>query len=228
MNRIAIEEEMNHAVVSLGGRRVDEMESVGKSPNFLNADYIFESEDIIVELKAMDGDSFEKSAEWITDLFYEWVERGILPQPEDGKAKYSLADVPFEEAIRAYKKVRATVMDNVKKANNQIKSTREQLGRPNAKGVLLLANGGNTFLELDVALFVIARIFGQERGRNKHYTGIDRVVYFTAKPPTCQRSSRVSARTRRFGSQVRSAGTRRSCRRFLSVCVKHGWLGSNT
>ena len=51
MKLIDIEKEFDNFVPEVGGQRVDEL--IGKSPNFDNADYVFDDDKIVAELKCL-------------------------------------------------------------------------------------------------------------------------------------------------------------------------------
>jgi hypothetical protein len=60
-----------------------------------------------------------------------------------------------------------------KKANRQIKQTKDYFGLHQAGGVLIIANIGNTGLIPSLALFVLANLIHDQ------YSGIDAIIYFT-------------------------------------------------
>lgn len=73
---------------------------------------------------------------------------------------FSLVKKPIERAI--------------KKANRQIKQTKEYFGLKDGAGLLLLANDGNYSFESNHIISIASKILSTQ------YSGIDGFVYFTA------------------------------------------------
>jgi hypothetical protein len=69
--------------------------------------------------------------------------------------------------------VRKPLANRIKKANKQIKETKDYFHVPNYKGVLILVNDGNYSLESDAVMYLLDRIVNTEN------TGIDSIIYFT-------------------------------------------------
>lgn len=63
----------------------------------------------------------------------------------------------------------------VKRANRQIRQTKEHFGIPNAAGLLLLANDGDFVMKPSVVMYLLANLLTPGR-----YTSIDAITYFAA------------------------------------------------
>ncbi|MES1147161.1 MAG: hypothetical protein ABUL49_00235 [bacterium] len=180
MERIAIEPELDKVVDAMGGIRVSTL--VGLSPDFDNADYLFEAERVVAELKILEKDSFSDFAGHVKQAILGAIKAGKLPPPKPGKTIYETADLPFEDQRRVFEKLRGPLKLVIQKANKQIKATKKRLGLPDFQGVLFLANDGNTALEFATVLYLLSSLFFGLEGK-RVFSGIDRVVYFTANLP---------------------------------------------
>lgn len=72
MELLNIENEFDKFVSDVDGQRVDDI--IGKSPNFLNADYIFSEDKIVAELKCLQDNKLndKKLNKKITKLYEKW------------------------------------------------------------------------------------------------------------------------------------------------------------
>lgn len=178
---IPIEEACDAAFEKIGGVRVDsiiaaspKLTGADGTPNFSNADYLFQSDGVIAELKNLEEDPMKGPAfkEKVAKLIDRWANEGKslvygdildtskLPE-ECAQEFYGLLRSPFENSV-------------LKKANKQIRETKVALNLPNAKGLLLLANEGNLTFDPGVTFYLLDHAL---RGQ---YSNIDHVIFFTA------------------------------------------------
>ena len=153
---IEVEREFDAFFDSLGFRRVSEI--VGDSPDFPNADYINETDKIVVELKVLDKDYFVDGG--FIDRF-----RGFVPAPvnvnADGTGQYKVTLPPknregkydtFEEPLRRV----------LKKANKQIKETKKHLLSENDRGFVVLVMNGFVSLDPPTVAEMISALLNDE------------------------------------------------------------------
>lgn len=155
-----------------GGEVVEDL--VGKSPSFLNADYLFRSEGVVAELKRLVEDKSQDAAikAKLSSLSSAWVQRRLVP-PAYSRVRIESRTLP-PECQREIMAVFAKPMrQQILKANSQIKSTISNLSIPAGQGLLILVNDGNFALEADAALYLIGRVLGS-RCRS-----INSVIYLT-------------------------------------------------
>ena len=155
-----------------GGEVIEDL--VGKSPGFLNADFLFRSEGVVAELKRLVEDNSQNTAirAKLSSLSHGWIERRLVP-PAYGRVRMESRTLPLEcqrEVMAVFAK---PMRQQILKANSQIKSTIANLSIPTGQGLLILVNDGNFALEADAALHLIGRILGS-RCRS-----INSVIYLT-------------------------------------------------
>lgn len=193
--RIKVPEEFAHCVRSLGGVVLDDQLV---APSFLNADYWFPGARVVAELKCLVDDPSLRPdfLERNTVLYRKWVAAGLVPS---GKRTIRIQDLPlqcFVEWLALHK--RRFENSTLKKANRQIRETKQYLGAPDATGVLLLVNEGNLFMTPGMVGNMLAHLLVDQ------YSMINAIVYFstneqieTAKTPPAMfwNVMRVGART---------------------------------
>lgn len=173
-----VERELDVAVRNAGGCRVDAL--VGQKPGHRAADYIFDSDKVIAELKCLEKDQINdpKFIEKTTDLYLRnaKVDRSI-PRifgtvtlessrfSEDVQRQLAeLYLVPISRAIRS--------------ANQQIDETKVHLKRDEHLGVLLLVNDGNTALHPGNVCWALF-----ESLKSGDFPHINHVIFFTVNLP---------------------------------------------
>ena len=169
---IDVERAFAEFVPTFGGRLVDSM--VGKSPAFANADYLFDKDGIVVELKRLVDDKSEDVAlqNRIQAKFDTWMDDGTIPLVY-GRVRIESKSLPLacqRELIDLYK---PPLQRRIIKANKQIKTTMQHLRLSNHKGVLLLVNDGNYAIESNAVLYLVGRVLG------KNFRHINSVLYCT-------------------------------------------------
>ena len=141
-----IEAKFNKVVCQIGGDLVQNR-LLSKSPGFENADYVFDKENVIAELKVLrKNPSLESELQKkIQAKFNKWMDQGKLVFY--GQVRMESNNLPEEmqwELLRIYSE---PVRRVIKKANKQIRETKNQLKMPNAQGLVIIVNDGNYTLQ---------------------------------------------------------------------------------
>lgn len=121
-----------------GGKRINDL--VDGTPDFSNADYIFEIQGVIVELKILktefsETDSHQQKFEELVD---SWRANGRLNE-EMIAGRAALPEVFITQHMFMLRK---QIEGISKKANRQIRETKERIGFKNAKGLVIYLNDG--------------------------------------------------------------------------------------
>ena len=175
--RLNIEVEFAECVRAAGGQIVDEI--LPEPRGFKNADYLFRDERVVAELKCLEKDVV-KTVEFndkVLTLCRDWERDGLFRPPGAGPFVLKVHELPEACARSFLELIKKPLESVVKKANRQIRETRDHFGMPEAKGLLLLANDGNLSLELDVVVWLLNRILANQ------FSCIHSVIYFTANFP---------------------------------------------
>lgn len=171
--RIPVEIEMNRFVRKFGGKTVSDVIATN-NPTFANADYIFEKENIIAELKCLTEDKSNDSKQKarISALFERYVRSGRMPYFA-GLRVIQSKDCPTDLQKELYRIFARPIRRQLDKANQQIRETRKFLKMENAHGLVLLANDGNYRLEPAQLVHCVELALGNR------FSAIDTVVVFT-------------------------------------------------
>lgn len=166
MKGCADEKTFDTFVESVGGHRID---TLHPHPDFLNADYIFPKNKVIIELKILETEVQN------TDQFREKMvvmHRNLFAKYK--KTPLSLdSDASFEYLKCFIDLFRSPIARIVKKANNQIKSTKKNLNYPHYRGILLLVNDNLKELPPRLMLATLGRIL------NGSCSSIRAMIYLT-------------------------------------------------
>ena len=167
---LPVESTFNRIIQEMGGKRVDAM--LDETPDWDNADYVFESPAIVAELKEVHQDSNDDAglSERITKIYEKYMKLGAVP-PIFGSQKIRIDQLPEECRLEMMTPFKRKLEGPVKKAAKQIKETKRQLGLPDAAGMLILVNEGSTFLNPALAFHFLHHIL------NKQYRSIDHIVF---------------------------------------------------
>jgi hypothetical protein len=175
--RIDVTKEFAECVRSIGGTVLDD---VLKAPDFKNADFLFPEYNVVAELKCLTEDplkdlDFHKR---ITALHKSWADRGLVATNTGPTLSINLRGIPeicaYEMLAILRKKFESKI---ITRANKQIRETKARLDADDAKGILIIANDGNSLYPPSLLAHVVARSIGSEH-RNIHG-----VIYFTANVP---------------------------------------------
>lgn len=149
-----------------------------------NADYWFSSDEVIIELKCLEKDSFNSDSDWSrwTSLIDKWVANGDINGSK--LIQYTLGEAPLPEvcAKELQKLVRRSLEHTIRDARDQIKATKRWLQQPDSSGVILLVNDGNYFFQHQIFLAHISDILAR-RFSNRGIDGIQGLIYTTINMP---------------------------------------------
>lgn len=138
----------------------------------LNADYYFPEDDVIAELKTLEVDALDlKTIDRRIMASYKWLGYQLEDYTDFLFGKKYLPD---DVNKRVFSTISRPIIDAVRKANKQIISSRRLLGRPEAKGLILVANSGNFGFPPVQLMNVVLKGFERLNDSNK-----DGIVYFT-------------------------------------------------
>lgn len=181
---IDVEREFNVITKALGGQRVSEI--VGVAPPFDNADYLFPDARVIAELKCLDDDKMldEGMIAKVSELYVAEMRAKRAPGIVFGTVTLTtqgFSDTYWRDVKDLYK---APLQRLVKKANEQIKSTRTHLQRNDHRGLLIVANNNHSALDPWHGWFAFNEIL-----RQPLYRGINAALYFAANMPVIDPAS---------------------------------------
>jgi len=171
---INVELELSRAIVRIGGVRVDEI--LGKTDK-KNADFLFDKHSVIAEMKVLEVDqiSTERFVSKCSDIYARYLKEGKAPVRVFGTMRLTTDRFP-EEFRREIANLYSVPLGRiVKAADNQIRSTKELLIRPNHAGVLILVNNGNTAMDPSHVVWSLG-----EHLKEGQFPNINQVLFFTA------------------------------------------------
>lgn len=172
---INVEDFFNEYVEYFGGEVISKNEqNLVDRPN---ADYLFKNENVIAELKCFQKDLFNNEADIprIFNFLDKWEEKKLIKQGDKIKILLGSKQLPKECHNDLLISCSKTIDRVLHKANKQIQESKRTFSIPNAKGLVLLCNDGNYFVQNKVFLGLIANLMG----RKYMESDIDGFVYFT-------------------------------------------------
>ena len=159
-----IEETWDKFISISGGNRASD--DIGLKPNFSNADYIFKEDNIILELKEIETEFIKSNHEKLNDIFYKLFSEKIDFNPFlDNYPEWFIA-----EYIRI---ARPAISRILKKANKQIRETKEFYGYKDSKGIIIFVNDGFTSLAHNIVIALACDLL------TNSYSSIDCFLYTT-------------------------------------------------
>jgi len=161
-----VEQSWDEFVASQGGERVDK--HVGKSPSFDNADYIFEGDKIVIELKEIQTEFANQPA--FHERFLALTKKLIEAEPNFFPFRNPLPGWFIQEYIRIF---RPPLSRTLKKANKQIRATKNHFGIDTPTGIAVFANEGFVSLGPEQVIALASNILMHS------YSSIDCFVYLT-------------------------------------------------
>ena len=167
---LPVEATWNAFANSIGGKRISEL--LPKSPDFDNADYLLEEAGVIAELKEVETEFSRTNAFRV--CFDRLMKRLVAEDPEwrpvlfGGSGKYPTWFYP--EFVRIF---RPPISRVLKKANRQLRETKEHFQILGTTGVLLFVNDGFTSLGPDLVQSLACNLL------TNSYSSIDSFVYLT-------------------------------------------------
>lgn len=176
-HRIDIASAFADCVESIGGEVLDR--SLPKPASCSTADYVFRKDGVVAELKCMEHDimSTPEFQRRINEAYARWVRKGLVPQPEAPSVQVDLRELPEPCVMEFMKPFKRRLEATVKKANKQIRETKERLGLKDSKGLLLLANDGNLSMKPDLVFHLLDRML------KAGFHSINSLVYFSVNYP---------------------------------------------
>ena len=167
---VPVEATWDEFVQTVGGKRIAEI--IPKSPNFDNADYLFESLGVVAELKEVQTE-FGRAPAFRNG--YDILMKRLVAENPDWKPELfgGNGEYPkwfYPEYLRLF---RPPISRVLKKANRQIRETKEYLGKTSTTGVLLFVNDGFTTLGPDLVQALARDLL------TSSYSSIDCFVYLT-------------------------------------------------
>jgi len=167
-------------VKGVGGELVCDL--VGNSNPPSSADYLFRRNNVIAELKSLQGDGFVESfSRKIGDLIGKWDRQRRVrvygtTQVSSNQLSPECSDEMFDVISESLQK------HIVGAANNQIKSTKRILGIPDARGLLWVASDGNEYLQPNVVWYLLTRILQKKKGNgDPAFSSIHGLAYFNPR-----------------------------------------------
>jgi hypothetical protein len=172
---VKIEQSFNQLVIDSGGQLVSSLDS-----NLIlsdNADYYFDSPTVIAELKCFQKDLFndEEDIQRIFSYFEKWKSKKLIEEGDELKIIFGTKKIPKECWPDLITSASKTIERAIHKGNKQIKETKLFLKKPNAKGLLLLCNDGNYFIQNNNFITLICNLMTRKFLNSE----IDGFVYFT-------------------------------------------------
>jgi hypothetical protein len=188
----------DECVRKCGGVRATDI--VGRAPPFKNADYYFEVEGVVAELKSLQKDFLTavETERRMQLLFDKWVNEGKV-SPAYGHFMIRTNELPEDCAEELLDVFRIPLERVLCDAERQILATKEALKRPDALGLLCLANDGNFALDPQMTVYLLKRCL------EKGFPEIEHVILFSANLITNIKGVREDAYV--FAS-IRFAGRR--------------------
>ena len=171
---------IDEVVRLVGGKRVETLLPADDGERPKNADYVFQSENAISELKSLQQDVFTPAyRQKLDQLAQSWMKRNLIRV--FGLASLNMRTLPVVCQNEWLRLVVLPLQTNVVSvAHRQIKKTKETLGLPEAKGLLLLANEGNVDFEPHNLLLTIAHILKKKHtDGSPQYSSIHAVSVFS-------------------------------------------------
>src|SRR6267143_2103314 len=167
----------DQCVRAAGGQRVQEI--VGSSPNFDNADYLFQSNNVVAEFKSLQKDFLTAPDVQMKmhQMFNRWVDDGQIA-PQYGEAIIRTDQLPIDCARQLIAVFKDPLEQPLKKANKQISKTKQHLPCLDAVGLLILSNDGNYALDPEMTAHVLYHSLKEK------YSSIEHVLLVSANVVT--------------------------------------------
>lgn len=171
--KIDVEDAMRHVVRMLGGRVLSD--SLPKDPGFNNADFVFDQEKVVLELKCFEDDNVlsEGNLAKARDLWSRWRRKHFVADPIPNEFDWKkLSRAHQLEFIGIHTR---SIQGAVRKANRQIRETKAHLGLNDYQGMLMAANDGITSVPPP---WLVEGI--RSNVERHHYDEIRHFIFFTA------------------------------------------------
>jgi hypothetical protein len=158
--KIDTEQEFDKCVNAIGGAKISQL--LETPPAFDNADYLFEKYNVIAELKCLTDDkSIDESLHKKTnEIFERYLKKseievfGTVIITTD-----QLSPDCTKEITELYRK---PIKGAIKKANRQIRETKENLKLDSAHGLLILVNDNNKAVDPSQVNWILSETFKRD------------------------------------------------------------------
>ncbi len=169
--KINVEKLLAEVVRDYGGVVLED--TLPKSPNFENADYVFHFEKIVAELKCLTEDNVDSpnNQTKVNELVTQGHHKGKIKTTKIDQSNWR--ELPKELQTKIYEITTRSIQKRIQKANVQIRETKRELRLDDYNGLLFLANDG--IASLPPAAFLYAT---HQALRN--YSEIKYFIYLTA------------------------------------------------
>ena len=175
-----VEKLFSEFVEFYGGKVIDKLEE--NLVDRLNADYFFEKQNTISELKTFKKDVFSEADDIprFQDLMSKWVLKKMITQKQLREYNFQGKKLPKKCLDDLISVAARTIERAIQKANKQIEESKKTFEKPDANGILFLINDGNYFFTTEGFLHIISNIIG----RKFKESSFDVVVYITVNQVT--------------------------------------------
>jgi hypothetical protein len=162
MKAFSLEEILAKFVKSVGG------EVIAESNESRRADFLFQKQNIVAELKTLKEEARQEHARKLQTLVNDWLERRLLRIY--GRVAIGLQQVHPICQQEWLDILQPPVESIVKAANRQIRSTKKDLQLTSAKSLLLIANEGNLLYTTPADyLAVVSRVLKKKIRQKKSW-----------------------------------------------------------
>lgn len=169
-NQLPIEETWNQFIHDTGGIIVSSI--LSKSPKFENADYLYQEEQVVLELKEIETEF--TNSESFKNKFTKLIERLLKENPDWKPALLGGSEkVPQWFLIDFVRIARPNISRILKKANRQIRDTKNYFNFKTPHGILLFVNDGFAGITPDFIFALVCNLL------TNSFSSIDCVVYLT-------------------------------------------------
>lgn len=175
-----VEQYFSEFVEFYGGEIIEKLEN--NLTDRPNADYLFNSPEIIAELKCFQKDIFSGKDEFprIQKLIHKWSSKKMISNLQLQNYIFRAGPLPKKCIDELIDLASRTIERAIHKANKQIETSKHAMNKKNASGVLFLANDGNYFFDTHGFLNIISTLI-ERKFKNPSF---DVVIYFTVNQAT--------------------------------------------
>lgn len=173
---IDVERELSLVVGRVGGCRVDDI--TGPKPGHKIADFLFDSYQIVAELKCLDKDQINDPGfvRKLSGVYLRQAEHDKSLPRVLGTVQMTTEGMSRDFQLQIAGLYAVPIQRVIASADEQIAVTKSKLARPGHRGVLLLVNEGNTAVHPAHVLWTLGECL---RDPSK-FTNINHVIFFTA------------------------------------------------
>lgn len=167
-------------VAEFGGKKISDLiENKSQMPH--NADYFFEEQNAIAELKTLEG--IYSGPDAVKQLTQAYIDAGCTGSDVMG-VFFRNEPVPEAAAALMRKRVRRSIEQRIKQARKQLRKSKATFGNDDTKLLILIAMDQQPLFGHKTMLFNLAKIMGDNYS-DEHTDG---VVYLNPNMPTKIRS----------------------------------------